>query len=220
MPDIISKLEPGSILRAWVPGCSTGEEAYSLAMVFNEALEKINPHGGFSLQIFATDLDNDAIEMARKGIFPGNIAEDVSPERLRRFFLKTDDGYFINTEIREKIVFAHHNIIMHPPFTKIDILSCRNLLIYMEPELQKKMLGLFYYSLNPEGIMLLGSSETLGTQNHLFTPLDLKWKIFQTERYYSDPDLIDFPLIFQAKINKFGQSDHFRTSPEYSNACR
>jgi len=194
IPAIISKLEPGSILRAWVPGCSTGEEAYSLAIVFKEALEKINPHGGFSLQIFATDLDNDAIDIARKGIFPASISENVSPERLKRFFLKTSDGYFINTEIREKIVFAQHNVIMHPPFTKIDILSCRNLLIYMEPELQKKMIGLFYYSLNPSGIMILGSSETLGTQGHLFTSLDLKLKIFKRAITMLAAEAVDFPV--------------------------
>ena len=196
LPDVISKLEPGSILRAWVPGCSTGEEAYSLAIVFKEALEKVNPHGGFSLQIFATDLDNEAIEIARKGVFPTNIIENVSPERLKRFFLKTDDGYFINTEIREKVVFAQHNILMHPPFTKIDLLSCRNLLIYMEPELQRKMIGLFYYSLNPNGIMVLGSSETLGTQSHLFSPLDLKWKIFKKAVTLLSPDQFDFPATF------------------------
>jgi two-component system CheB/CheR fusion protein len=194
IPAIISKLEPGSILRAWVPGCSTGEEAYSLAIVFKEALEKINPHGGFSLQIFATDLDNEAIDIARKGIFPASISEDVSPERLKRFFLKTSDGYFINTEIREKIVFAQHNVIMHPPFTKIDILSCRNLLIYMEPELQKKMIGLFYYSLSPTGIMILGSSETLGTQSHLFTSLDLKLKIFKRAITILAPEAVNFPV--------------------------
>jgi two-component system CheB/CheR fusion protein len=199
LPDIITKLEPGTILRAWVPGCSTGEEAYSLAIVFKEALEKINPHGGFSLQIFATDLDNDAIGIARKGIFPSNIAENVSPERLKRFFLQTNDGYFINTEIREKVVFAQHNVIMHPPFTKIDILSCRNLLIYMEPELQKKMIGLFYYSLNPQGIMILGSSETLGTQGHLFTSLDLKGKIFKHASAFLTPDLLDFPASFSSR---------------------
>jgi two-component system, chemotaxis family, CheB/CheR fusion protein len=194
IPSIISKLEPGSILRAWVPGCSTGEEAYSLAIVFKEVVEKIYPHGGFSLQIFATDLDNEAIEIARKGIFPSSISEDVSPERLKRFFLKTNNGYFINTEIREKIVFAQHNVIMHPPFTKIDILSCRNLLIYMEPELQKKMIGLFYYSLTPAGVMILGSSETLGTQSHLFTFLDSKWKIYKRAITILAPELIDFPV--------------------------
>jgi two-component system CheB/CheR fusion protein len=194
IPAIISKLEPGSILRAWVPGCSTGEEAYSLAIVFKEALEKINPHGGFSLQIFATDLDNDAIDIARKGIFPASISENVSPERLKRFFLKTSDGYFINTEIREKIVFAQHNVIMHPPFTKIDILACRNLLIYMEPELQKKMIGLFYYSLSPAGILILGNSETLGTQSHLFTSLDSKLKIFKRAVTIRAPEAVDFPV--------------------------
>jgi two-component system CheB/CheR fusion protein len=193
LPEIISHLEPGSILRAWVPGCSTGEEAYSLAIVFKEALETINPHGGFSLQIFATDLDNDAIEIARKGIFPESISADVSQERLKRFFLKTDSGYFINTEIREKVVFAQHNIIMHPPFTKIDILSCRNLLIYMEPELQKKMIGLFYYSLNPGGIMLLGTSETLGTQSNLFAPIDSKSKIYKRSNDLLTTELFEFP---------------------------
>ena len=120
-------------------------------LFLRKRLKKVNPHGGFSLQIFATDLDNDAIETARKGLFPANIAADVSPDRLNRFFTKTDDGYRINTEIREMVVFAQHNIIMHPPFTKIDILSCRNLLIYLDTELQRKLLGLFYYSINPEG---------------------------------------------------------------------
>jgi two-component system CheB/CheR fusion protein len=191
--DYINKLPEGSMLRAWVPGCSTGEEAYSLAIVFKEATEKINPTGRFSLQVFATDLDNDAVEIARKGIFPPNIAADVSSDRLNRFFSATDDGYRVNTEIREMIVFAHHNIIMHPPFTKIDILSCRNLLIYMDPVLQRKLLCMFYYSINPEGIMLLGSSETLGTQNHLFTPLDSKLKIYKRSLTDLLPELFDFP---------------------------
>ena len=192
IPDIISNLQPGSILRAWVPGCSTGEEAYSLAILFKEVIEKINPHGGFSLQIFATDLDNDAIETARKGIFHADITADVSQERLNRFFLITDEGYFINTEIRETVVFAQHNVIMHPPFTRIDFLSCRNLLIYMEPELQKKLLGLFYFSLNAKGIILLGSSETLGKQSHLFTSLDIKQKIFKRAVITQSTETFDF----------------------------
>ncbi len=196
IPNIIAKLKAGSILRAWVAGCSTGEEAYSLAIVFKEALEKVNPHGGISLQIFATDLDNDAIVTARKGIFPVNIAADVSPDRLNRFFNKTDDGYSVKDEIREKVVFAQHNITMHPPFTKIDILSCRNLLIYMDAELQKKLLGLFYYSITPEGIILLGSSETLRKQSHLYTPVDAKLKIFKRSVTKQIPKFFDFPASF------------------------
>jgi two-component system CheB/CheR fusion protein len=188
--------------RAWIPGCSTGEEAYSLAIVFKEALEKVNKHGGITLQIFATDLDENSIDTARKGVFPANIASDVSQARLNRFFIKTDEGYRINTEIREMIVFAQHNIIMHPPFTKIDILTCRNLLIYLDSELQKKLLGLFYYSLNPEGIMLLGSSETLGTQSPLFTTIDSKLKIFKRSNTLLIPELFDFPSSFsRAKMS-------------------
>ncbi len=196
IPDYISKMPEGSVLRAWVPGCSTGEEAYSLAIAFKEAVEKMNPPDRLSLQVFATDLDNDAIETARKGIFPSNIAADVSAARLNRFFSTTDDGYRVITEIREMIVFAHHNTIMQPPFTKIDILSCRNLLIYMDPLLQKKMLGMFYYSINNEGILILGSSETLGTQNHLFSEVDSKLKIYK--RSFSDQvtELLDFPSSF------------------------
>ena len=196
IPDIIAIQKADTVLRAWVPGCSTGEEAYSLAIVFKEALEKNNTHSGLSLQIFATDLNNEAIEIARKGMFPANIAVDVSPDRLNRFFIKTDDGYRVNTEIREMVVFAQHNIIMHPPFTKIDILSCRNLLIYMDTELQKKILELFYYSINPEGIMLLGSSETLGTKSHLFTSVDAKLKIYKRSVTTLLPDLLDFPSSF------------------------
>ena len=196
IPDYVSNLPDGSILRAWVPGCSTGEEAYSLAIAFKEAIEKTNPHSRLSLQIFATDLDNEAVETARKGIYPSNIAADVSPDRLNRFFSATDDGYRVITEIREMIVFAHHNIIMHPPFTKIDILSCRNLLIYMDPVLQKKLLGMFYYSINNEGILILGSSETLGTQNHLFSAVDSRLKIYNRSVTDLLPELLDFPSSF------------------------
>ncbi len=198
----VGKHQTGSTIRAWIPGCSTGEEAYSLAIVFKEVLEKINPNGGFSLQVFASDLDNDAIETARKGIFPVNIEADVSPKRLSRFFIKTDDGYRINTEIREAIVFAQHNIIMHPPFTNIDIISCRNLLIYLDPELQKKLLGLFYYSLNPDGILVLGNSETLGAQSHLFIPENSGLKIYKRSNSSQNPELFDFPSSFsQSKLS-------------------
>lgn len=196
LPAILSNFKEGTVIRAWVPGCSTGEEAYSLAIVVKEVIEKVNPQGGITLQIFATDLDNDAIETARKGLFPANIISDVSPARLNRFFTKTEDGYRINTEIREMIVFAQHNIIMHPPFTKIDILTCRNLLIYMDTELQKKLIALFYYSLNPDGIMLLGSSETLGSQAPLFTTIDSKLKLYKRSTNNLIPELFDFPSSF------------------------
>ncbi len=195
-PDIFANQKTGTTLRAWIPGCSTGEEAYSLAIVFKEALEKFSPHGGFSLQIFATDLDNEAIETARKGLFSKNIAENVSSNQLNRFFVLTDEGYRVNAEIREMVVFAQQNIVMHPPFTKIDILTCRNLLIYMESELQKKILGLFYYCINPEGIMILGSSESLGKQSYLFTPVDAKLRIFRRSDNALSPDLFDFPSSF------------------------
>jgi two-component system, chemotaxis family, CheB/CheR fusion protein len=196
LPNLISKHSAGSVLRAWIPACSTGEEAYSLAMAFKETIERNNLHEGLSLQIFATDLDHEAIETARKGLFPATIKSEVSASRINRFFSKSDEGYRVNTEIREMVVFAQHNIIMHPPFTKIDILSCRNLLIYLNAELQKKLLGLFYYCINPEGIMLLGSSETLGTLGHLFLPIDAKSKIYKRKGSSQLPELFDFPESF------------------------
>lgn len=196
IPDMLTGMQSGSSLRAWVPGCSTGEEAYSLAIVFKEALEKISSPVDVDLKIFATDLDNDAVELARKGVFQANITNDVSNYRLNRFFTEKDEGYRINTEIREMVVFAGHNIIMHPPFTKIDLLSCRNLLIYMDSGLQNQLIRMFYHSMNPEGIILLGSSETLGEQSHLFQPLDAKLKIFKRSVTAVSPDLYDFPSSF------------------------
>jgi two-component system, chemotaxis family, CheB/CheR fusion protein len=206
LPDILAKLPEDSVLRAWIPGCSTGEEAYSLAIIFKEAIEKNFSYGGFSLQIFATDLDYDAIGIARKGVFPASIAADVSINRLKRFFISSDDGYRVNTEIREMVVFAQHNIIMHPPFTRIDILSCRNLLIYMNSELQKKLLDLFYYSLNQEGIMVLGTSETLGTKNHLYKPVDTKLKIFRRTGTNLVTGAFDFPSSFSRSFQSNNES--------------
>lgn len=196
IPAMVARNQPGSTIRAWIPGCSTGEEAYSLAIVFKEVMEKINPHEGSSLQVFATDLVDEAIETARKGVFKVNIQADVSPKRLNRFFTKTEEGYRINTEIRETMVFAPHNIIMHPPFTNIDIISCRNLLIYLDPELQKKLVGLFFYSLNPDGILMLGNSESLGSQSHLFTIENSSLKIYKRGNSGLNPELLDFPSSF------------------------
>lgn len=196
IPGLIEKAGPNKQLRAWIPGCSTGEEAYTLAIEFKEALEAKFPNKGMTLQIFASDLDDDAIHIARKGLFTENIATDVSSQRLSRFFTKAEDGYIISPEIREMIVFAQHNIIMHPPFTNIDILSCRNLLIYLDPELQRKLLGLFYYSLNHEGILVLGTSESLGEQGSLFSSLDSGLKIFRRSPENMNQQLFNFPSSF------------------------
>jgi PAS domain S-box-containing protein len=179
LPPLLAHRPSGGLLRAWVPGCSTGEEAYSLAMVFKEALEPFKPLKNIALQIFATDLDREAIEKARVGAYPDNIAADVPPERLHRFFVQDEHGYRIGKEIREMVVFAPQNIIMDPPFTKLDILSCRNLLIYLSGELQKKIIPLFHYSLNPGGILFLGSAETVGSFTSLFAPLDAKSRIYR-----------------------------------------
>ena len=196
LPEYLTKFSSGTILRAWVPGCSTGEEAYSLAIIFKEALSELKPARNLSLQIFATDLDIDAIEIARKGIFKINIASDVSPDRLSRFFINTDGEYRVNAEIREMVVFAPQNVIKDPPFTKLDIISCRNMLIYLESQLQNKLIALFHYSLNPGGILVLGSAETSGNDLNLFTPINNKLRIYQRNFSSIPSDLIDFPSSF------------------------
>ncbi|MEI6434434.1 MAG: chemotaxis protein CheB [Bacteroidota bacterium] len=196
LPALLNELPTGYVLRAWVTACSTGEEAYSLAIVFQEALEKIKKRKNLSLQIFATDLDPDAIEIARKGYFSNNITTDVAPERLSRFFKVSGDGYCVITPIREMVVFATQNVIKDPPFTKLDLLTCRNLLIYLEPELQKKLMLMFNYSLNQGGIMLLGTAETLGTNKEGFEEVDSRLKFFKRTLTTIPHTLIDFPSSF------------------------
>ena len=196
IPALLAGRPPSQALRAWVPGCSTGEEAYSLAIVFKEALEQLKPARNISLQIFATDLDRDAIEKAREGVFPANIAADVSPERLSRFFVQVERGYQVGKSIREMVIFAPQNVIMDPPFTKLDILSCRNLLIYLTPELQKKLLPLFHYSLNPGGFLFLGSAETIGDFTDLFAPLEGKARLYRRLDSALRAEPVEFPASF------------------------
>ena len=196
LPGLISKLSEGHVLRAWIPGCATGEEAYSLAIIFKEVLGKGEKFRNITLNIFATDLDKDAIEAARKGFFSSNIATDVSPERLNRFFTQEGEGFRVNAEIREMVVFAQQNVIKDPPFTRLDFISCRNLLIYMEPELQRKVMDLFHYSMNPDGILLLGTAETLGTKTEGFEILDSRMRFFKRTVSFSPKDLVDFPSAF------------------------
>jgi len=197
IPEFLATRPLGGMLRAWTAGCSTGEEAYSLAMVFKEALEKVKPPKNFSLQIFATDLDKDAIDKARAGIYPANISADVSEERLRQFFVKNEHGgYSVKKEIREMVIFAPQNLVMHPPFTKLDFVTCRNLLIYLDAELQKKIIPLFHYSLNSGGILLLGSAETIGTATDLFTPLAGKSRLYRRLDTSRQANLVEFPSAF------------------------
>jgi two-component system CheB/CheR fusion protein len=198
IPTLLASRSPSQALRAWVPGCSTGEEAYSLAIVLKEAVEELKPKERFTIQIFATDLDRDAIDKARQGIFPANIAADVSEERLKRFFTKEERGYRVHKEIREMVIFAPQNLIMDPPFTKLDILSCRNLLIYLTPEVQKKLIPMFHYSLAPGGILLLGSAETIGDYTDLFAPLNSKSRIFRRTESVLRSEPITFPSSFSA----------------------
>jgi two-component system CheB/CheR fusion protein len=199
LPQLINKLPNNYVLRAWVTGCSTGEEAISLAIVFKEVLQKTNPNKNITLQIFATDLDNEAIEVARKGVYSANIVADVSPERIGRNFTPDGEGYKVNATIREMIVYAIQNVIKDPPFTKLDFLSCRNMMIYMEPVLQKKLITLFNYSINPDGILLLGSAETIGTKTEGFEEIDARLKIYKRNVTPQFPELIDFPSSFHPK---------------------
>jgi two-component system CheB/CheR fusion protein len=200
IPTLLASRSPGQVLRAWVPGCSTGEEAYSLTMLLKEAVEEIKPKKPFTIQVFATDLDRDAIDKARQGVFPANIAADVSPERLRRFFDKDDHGYRVHKEIREMVIFAPQNLIMDPPFTNLDILSCRNLLIYLTAEVQKKLVPLFHYSLSPGGILLLGSAETIGDYTDLFALLSGKSRLFQRTESVLRQEQVVFPSSFNAVL--------------------
>ena len=206
LPELLATYPAGTALRAWVAGCSTGEEAYSLAITFRELEERLNPADRHSMQIFATDLDPDAIERARQGIYPPNIAANISEERLKRFFVEnaTGQGYRVAKDIREMVVFAPQNIIMDPPFTKLDILTCRNLLIYLGPELQKKLLPLFHYSLKPGGILMLGSAESIGSFGNLFEPLEGKARLFRRGRSPLPNAVLDFPTRqFSLKAEKF-----------------
>jgi len=179
-------------IRVWVPGCSSGEEVYSIAIVLRECMDKLkrNCH----VQIFATDIDQDAIHAARAGLYPGSIVADVTPARLKRFFVKEGHNYRIKKEIREMVIFAVQDLIKDPPFTKLDLLSCRNLFIYFDAALQKKLLPLFHYALQPDGILFLGPSESIGEAVDLFTLIDKKWKLLKPKgsRFVAE-SVISFP---------------------------
>jgi len=162
-------------IRLWVPGCSTGEEVYSLAIAL---LEYLGENTGTTVQIFGTDVSDTALEKARSGIYIENIALDVSPERLRRWFVRVDRGYQISKDIREMCVFAKQNLTSDPPFSKIDLISCRNLLIYLDTVFQARVMPIFHYALKQNGFLMLGNSESVGSHLDLFSPVDKRTKIY------------------------------------------
>ncbi|WP_273668750.1 chemotaxis protein CheB [Janthinobacterium fluminis] len=179
LPQLLAANPEGRAFKAWIPACSTGEEAYSLAMVFHEVVAQSKLPGKYTLQIFATDLSGDAIDLACQGRFSLNIGGDVSAERLQHFFVAEKNGYHVKKEIRNMIIFAQQNIISDPPFTKLDILCCRNLLIYLNAKLQQRLIPLFHYALNRDGILLLGSADTPGHFSDLFSPLTTSTRLYR-----------------------------------------
>ncbi len=173
---LIQEKNDGDTIRIWIPGCSSGEEVYSTAIIIKEIFEETRLN--FDVQIFGTDLDLDAIQTARAGQYT-SISADISPKRLRKYFYKKDNSYTIKNELREMVIFSTHNVITDPPFTKLDMITCRNLLIYLETEAQEKVLSNFNYALNPDGILFLGPSENIGDFLDSFNVIDSKWKIFK-----------------------------------------
>ena len=176
LPDLLRNKMKDDQVRIWVPGCSTGEEPYSIAILMAEYMERHDIQ--MNVQIFATDLDDTAINIARAGLYGDGIGLDMSDERLERFFVREDPHYRIRKPIREMVVFATQNLIQDPPFTKLDLVVCRNLLIYFDATTQKKIIPMFHYALRPGGLLFLGSSETIGAFTDIFTPSNPRWKLF------------------------------------------
>ncbi|MBN1410659.1 MAG: PAS domain-containing protein [Spirochaetales bacterium] len=206
LPSLLSENTGITALRVWIPGCSTGEEAYSIAIILKELLSSGENGHPFKITIFATDIDGDGIEKARQGIYPESITASISPQRLRAHFIHENSTFKVKKEIREMVVFARHNVIQDPPFTRINLLCCRNLLIYLDSESQNRLIPLFHYALEKQGILFLGSSESVGKHTSLFATLNGKWKIYKrrepaiSEQY----DYIFFPSSYNSrKILKY-----------------
>ncbi len=177
IPRIFENNDKKREIRIWVVGCSSGEEAYTIAILLQEYMEKIRQQ--FKVKVFATDIDRQAIERASLGIYPVGIAEDISPGLLEHYFDKDEEGYRIKRHIRELVIFAYQNVIKDPPFTKLDMITCRNLLIYLQPNLQKEVMNIFHFSLNDGGYLFLGTSESVGDMTDCFDTVDPKVKIFR-----------------------------------------
>jgi two-component system, chemotaxis family, CheB/CheR fusion protein len=194
IPELVRKHGCDRPLRIWIAGSSTGEETYSLAMLFLEAIAALpNGKSDIKLQVFASDVDEDAVTFARNGLYPETIVADVSPARLARFFTKEDDGYRVARQLREAVVFTVQDLLTDAPFSRLDLVSCRNLLIYLRPEVQTKVLSLFHFALADGGILFLGTSETVGELGHRFEPLSKKQRIFRRIGR-TRPGEVEFPI--------------------------
>ena len=190
-PKILLNRPPDSAIRIWTPGCASGEETYSVAIALLECLSEKNSQA--SIQLFGTDVSETSIVKARAGVYPENIQSDVSPERLRRFFTKTESNYRISKTIRDMCIFAQHNLLSDPPFSQMDLICCRNLLIYLEPVLQRRVISLFHYAARPGGYLVLGASEGVGTVGNLFSTEDRAYKIF-SKKASSSRHVVTFSL--------------------------
>jgi two-component system CheB/CheR fusion protein len=177
-PLLLKDKPEGYVIRVWVAGCSTGEEAYSIAILLTEYMEETQQER--KVLLFATDLDTDAIAVARGGFYPPNIVQDISTRRLQRYFVKEEAGYRVKKSIRELVVFATQNVIKDPPFTRLDLLSCRNLMIYLEAEVQGSLIPAFHYALKPGGLLFLSPSESIGNFPDLFSPVNRKFKLYKS----------------------------------------
>ena len=191
VPDLVREHVLGRPLRVWVPGCSTGEEAYSIAMLFLE--EIAGAKRNIKLQVFASDIDQDCVAFARNGAYPEQVQADVTPERFARFFLKEDGAYRVTRELREAVVFTTQNLLADAPLSRLDLISCRNVLIYLSPKAQEGILSLFHFALRENGVLFLGSSETVGNYGDRFAPISKRHRIFR-HIAHSRPGEVDFPL--------------------------
>ncbi|WP_052537506.1 EAL domain-containing protein [Gloeocapsa sp. PCC 73106] len=206
IPELIAQVESEKQLRIWVTACSTGEEAYSMAIIIDEVIKKLNK--SINVKIFATDIDSDYLEIAMKGIYPESINLNISPERLSNYFTKKDNCYIVKRELRKKLIFALHDLSKNPGFSHMNLISCRNVLIYMQPQLQEQVLQLLDFSLNQAGILFLGSAEVLGEFNQNYQILDRRWKIYQKNQKSQSTSLSTEiplptrPIIVASKLNK------------------
>lgn len=197
LPEIFKKNKINEPKRIWTAGCSTGEEAYSLAIILLEFIEKtnINP----DIKIFATDIDSEAIEIASQGFYPESIVADIAPELLIKYFDRRNNGFQAKERLRKTIIFATHNILRDPPFSKIDLITCRNLFIYLKPEIQQRIFSVFYFALNTNGFLFIGSSESTGEMEQAYETVEAKWKIYRKKEGYQPPVTRGLPAMNSSK---------------------